>query len=59
LAQTWSRETPCRSCELIALCEQCPGWAQLESGDPEAPGMIRRLIQSREILFKINVLQKL
>ena len=31
----------------------------MESSDPEAPGMIRRLIQSREILFKINVLQKL
>jgi hypothetical protein len=31
----------------------------MESGDPDAPGMIRRLIQSRDILFKINVLQKL
>jgi hypothetical protein len=31
----------------------------MESGDPGAPGMIRRLIQSRDILFKINVLQKL
>ncbi len=31
----------------------------IERGDPEAPGMIRRLIQSRDILFKINVLQKL
>ncbi len=31
----------------------------MESDDPEAPGMIRRLIQSRDILFKINVLQKL
>ena len=31
----------------------------MESGDPEAPGMIQRLILSREILFKINVLQKL
>jgi len=31
----------------------------MERGDPEAPGMIRRLIQSRDILFKINVLQKL
>ena len=31
----------------------------MEAGDPEAPGMIRRLIQSRDILFKINVLQKL
>jgi hypothetical protein len=31
----------------------------MERGDPEAPGMIRRLIHSRDILFKINVLQKL
>jgi radical SAM protein with 4Fe4S-binding SPASM domain len=37
LAQTWSRERPCRSCELIGLCGQCPGWAQMESGDQEAP----------------------
>jgi len=29
--------TPCRNCQLIALCGQCPGWAQLEHGDPEAP----------------------
>jgi radical SAM protein with 4Fe4S-binding SPASM domain len=37
LAQTWLRETPCRGCELISLCGQCPGWAQMESGDQEAP----------------------
>jgi radical SAM protein with 4Fe4S-binding SPASM domain len=37
LAQTWSRQTPCRDCELISLCEQCPGWAQMETGDQEAP----------------------
>jgi radical SAM protein with 4Fe4S-binding SPASM domain len=37
LAQTWTRETPCRSCEQISLCGQCPGWAQMESGDQEAP----------------------
>jgi radical SAM protein with 4Fe4S-binding SPASM domain len=36
LAQTWTRETPCRGCELMALCEQCPGFAQIESGDQEA-----------------------
>jgi radical SAM protein with 4Fe4S-binding SPASM domain len=28
---------PCLRCELISLCGQCPGWAWLESGDPERP----------------------
>ncbi len=27
----------CGSCELIALCGQCPGWAWLEHANPEAP----------------------
>jgi radical SAM protein with 4Fe4S-binding SPASM domain len=34
-AQKWSRNTPCSTCELIAICDQCPGWAQMESGDQE------------------------
>jgi len=25
----------CNQCELISLCGQCPGWAQLEHGDQE------------------------
>jgi len=37
LAQTWSRDTPCRDCELMTLCGHCPGWAQMETGDQEAP----------------------
>jgi radical SAM protein with 4Fe4S-binding SPASM domain len=28
---------PCGRCALIKLCDQCPGWASLESGDPETP----------------------
>ncbi|HNR37849.1 MAG TPA: radical SAM protein [Acidobacteriota bacterium] len=36
-AQKWTRETPCRHCDLYALCGQCPGWALMESGDPEEP----------------------
>jgi len=28
---------PCGRCDLIALCGQCPGWAWLEHGNPEAP----------------------
>jgi radical SAM protein with 4Fe4S-binding SPASM domain len=35
--QKWTKHTPCRHCELIALCGQCPGWAQVEHGDQEAP----------------------
>lgn len=35
--QKWSRQSPCKNCELISLCGQCPGWGQMESGDPEAP----------------------
>jgi radical SAM protein with 4Fe4S-binding SPASM domain len=37
LEQQWSQETRCNDCELTVLCEQCPGWAQLESGNQEAP----------------------
>jgi MoaA/NifB/PqqE/SkfB family radical SAM enzyme len=29
--------TRCQECELNCLCEQCPGWAELECGDPESP----------------------
>ena len=28
---------PCKSCDLISLCNQCPGWAWLENGDPQTP----------------------
>ncbi len=27
----------CGQCDLISLCGQCPGWAWLENGNPEAP----------------------
>ena len=37
LAQKRKSQTPCQDCELISLCDQCPGWAWMESGDPEAP----------------------
>jgi radical SAM protein with 4Fe4S-binding SPASM domain len=29
-------EYKCGQCELISLCGQCPGWAWLEHGNPEA-----------------------
>ncbi len=34
-AQKWIRETPCKTCDLISICGQCPGMAYLETGDPE------------------------
>ena len=33
--QRFSKPTPCVGCGLRSICDQCPGWAQLESGDPE------------------------
>lgn len=30
-------EYRCRTCELISLCGQCPGWAQMENGDQQTP----------------------
>jgi radical SAM protein with 4Fe4S-binding SPASM domain len=35
--QGWSGEARCRDCELFLLCGQCPAWAEMESGDREAP----------------------
>jgi radical SAM protein with 4Fe4S-binding SPASM domain len=31
LSQKWIQEMPCKSCELISLCDQCPGFAQIEN----------------------------
>ncbi len=30
-------ETPCRTCTLGGLCNQCPGWSQAVHGDDETP----------------------
>ena len=35
-AQQWTVDTPCRHCELMAMCGQCPGWARMETGNQEA-----------------------
>ncbi len=35
--QKWLRETPCKTCDLISICGQCPGIAQIENGDQEMP----------------------
>lgn len=31
------KKNKCDQCEMLALCGQCPGWAQLENGDQEKP----------------------
>jgi radical SAM protein with 4Fe4S-binding SPASM domain len=37
LSQKRKGQNRCYQCEMISLCGQCPGWANLENGDPEAP----------------------
>ncbi len=32
-----TKETPCLTCEVGILCQQCPGWSQLAHGDDETP----------------------
>ena len=36
-ARKRTRPSPCGTCEIRALCGQCPGWSQLEHGDDETP----------------------
>ena len=31
------RDNPCIECRLIHICDQCPGWSQLERNDPGVP----------------------
>lgn len=35
--QEFLSQSKCRTCQLRAICDQCPGWSQLEQGDPETP----------------------
>jgi len=34
--RTRTKAMACDACDLHAVCDQCAGWAQLESGDPES-----------------------
>jgi len=34
--QRYNQENTCRDCGIASICEQCPGWALLEHGDPQA-----------------------
>jgi radical SAM protein with 4Fe4S-binding SPASM domain len=39
-SHAWTRPSPCRSCNLMALCASCAGAAELETGDLE--GIVRQ-----------------
>ena len=34
--QARTKAMPCDTCDLHSACDQCAGWAVLETGDPEA-----------------------
>jgi radical SAM protein with 4Fe4S-binding SPASM domain len=36
-AQKRKQDSPCARCNLLLLCNHCPGWAMLENGQPEGP----------------------
>ena len=55
LEQKWTSQSPCKSCDLIALCGQCPGWAQMESGDQQAPvAYLCQIAHQRAEAFGLN-----
>ncbi|RMF93792.1 MAG: radical SAM protein [Candidatus Schekmanbacteria bacterium] len=37
LSKKRTKKSKCISCNLVAMCGQCPGWAELECGDMEKP----------------------
>lgn len=34
--QRFNKGNMCKDCSIASICEQCPGWAFLEHGDPQA-----------------------
>ena len=53
------RQNKCDRCEMLALCDQCPGLAQLETGDPEKPvEYLCRIAHLRAAAFKKEVNEK-
>lgn len=54
LEQKRTVRTRCRDCQLLGFCDQCPGWAQLESGHPETPvDYLCNLAHLRAALFEL------
>jgi radical SAM protein with 4Fe4S-binding SPASM domain len=35
--QKVTKESKCNTCGLASMCDQCPGWSQIEYGDAEVP----------------------
>jgi radical SAM protein with 4Fe4S-binding SPASM domain len=35
--QKVTKQNKCKDCGLTSICDQCPGWSQLEWGDQETP----------------------
>jgi radical SAM protein with 4Fe4S-binding SPASM domain len=47
--------TDCETCEVAALCTQCPGWSQVENGDWETPAAgVCTLGKARSIRLKVT-----
>ncbi|MCK4648719.1 radical SAM protein [bacterium] len=59
LEQKTEGEYKCAKCDLFSLCNQCPGWAQLETGDKEKPiDYLCRIANLRAEAFGINKIRK-
>jgi radical SAM protein with 4Fe4S-binding SPASM domain len=54
LAQKRRVRTRCWDCRLFGFCEQCPGWAQLDTGHPEIPvDYLCKVAHLRAALFEL------
>lgn len=52
------QDNRCRKCELVSLCSQCPGWAQIENGDDESPvEYLCKIAHKRAEAFRIKSIQ--
>lgn len=48
-----TKQNDCDNCEVAHACNQCPGWAKLESGDPEEPvPFLCRITRLRQEAFQ-------
>jgi radical SAM protein with 4Fe4S-binding SPASM domain len=55
LALRRTRYSECQSCPMISLCGNCPSWAELECGDPEAKAeWLCQIAHLRAAAFKKN-----
>lgn len=52
------KDFPCRQCELVSLCGQCPGWSYLEHGNWDTPvEYLCRIAHLRAQAFQPDSLQ--